>query len=77
MLAEAFADAVSFANEVEEGDVLENEKGAAVKNPNVDDDRRLFQKRFCSFDWDSNIPVEEKPCLLDLSGPVELDCPAH
>ena len=35
MLAETFADAVSFANEVEESDVLENEKGAAVKNPKM------------------------------------------
>ena len=42
-----FAEAVALFDAQEENDVLlENEKGASVQNPNVDDDRRLFQKLF-------------------------------
>ena len=44
--AEPFADAdiIGSGEEVQEI-LVEDEKGASIKNPNINDDRRLFQNR--------------------------------
>ena len=71
---EAFADAILIGNGEENNDNLgEDEKAASILNPNTNDDRRLFQNRIFHVDWDTSIPMEEQPNLLEAHGPVELD----
>ena len=61
------------SNIEEEHELLqEDENAASVKNPNVSDNRRLYQERTFHVDWDLSISPEEQPDLLALEGPVEL-----
>ena len=55
----------------------ENEKGASIKNPNINDDRRLFQNRVFHVQLDTSIPREDQPNLLEAHGPVKLDRRGH
>ena len=57
--------------------MVEDEKGASIKNPNINDDRRMFQNRVFHVHWDISIPREDQPNLLETCGPVELDWPGH
>ena len=51
---------------------------ASIMNPNINDDRRLFQEhRVPELGWDCNIPVEQQPNLLDLYGPEHMQWPDH
>ena len=46
---------------------------ASTLNPNVNDNRRLFQEhRSNLLDWDCTIPVEQQPNLLEEYGPEPL-----
>ena len=61
----------------------ENEPSAQVKNPNKDDDRRLFQVKPTIGDWnpkDQNnvkVTMEDLPQLLEIWKPVPLEWPDH
>ena len=66
----------------EDIDSDENEEkpdpAASIINPNVNDDRRLFQEhRVYGKDWDCNIPLDQQPNLLELYGPEPLKWPDH
>ena len=75
---EPFADAdiIGSGDEIQEI-LVEEEKGASIKNPNINDDRRLFQNRVFHMNLDTSIPPEDQPNLLEAYGPVELDWPGH
>ena len=64
-----FTQAIVISNEDEHQEILkEDEKCASVKNPNVNDDRRLFQERV----FHVSVPPEDQPDLLAAKRPVEL-----
>ena len=50
---------------------------ADPQNPNLNDNRRLFQERVISFTWDNKIPYAEQPNRLELYGPKPLTFPDH
>ena len=69
-----FSDAIAIANEDEQQNILmEDEKGASVSNPNVNDNRRLFQARVFHVDFDLSVQPQDQPDLLAAHGPVDLD----
>ena len=75
---EPFTDAIQMGDVDEDKGILnENEKGASIKNPNSNDDRRVFQNRIHHVPQDTSIPREDQPDLLEAHGPLELDRPGH
>ena len=62
------------------GDVDENDKkleqkvdsAASTINPNYREDRKLFQRQRADFFWDSDLPYDKQPNMLQKYGPVEV-----
>ena len=66
---EPFVDAILIGNgEEKEDNFMEDEKAASILNPNIADNRRLFQNRIFHVDWDTSIPTVDQPDLLEAHG---------
>ena len=76
-LPEPFIGVANLEDIGEDSSADEKNNVACTKNPNVNDDRRLFQVKKRSFSWNPSIPYDSQPNRLEEDGPVPLIFPDH